>query len=72
MVSHETKCNVIETGVPRKRGEFTMASELVTTAVGPGIVVTGDAPFTQGALCEAIVRKQEYYLLIEKGNRRDL
>lgn len=72
MVSHETGHNVIEAGVPRKRGELSLAPDLVETAVGPGTVVTGDALFTQRALCETIVEKQGHYLLIVKGNQKTL
>jgi hypothetical protein len=58
--------------VPAETNEITVALRLLKTVRVRGRVVTGDAMFTQKAVCEAILQQGGDYFFTVKGNQPQL
>ena len=72
VVAHGSGVSVREVGVEKKEGELTVAPALLASVLGPGRVITGDALFTQRALCRQIREAGSHYVLVVKENQPTL
>lgn len=58
--------------MPTKANEISTAPDLFASLDLQGKVVTGDATYTQRALCEQIVKAGGHYLAVVKANQSEL
>lgn len=72
VVAHGTGVSVRETGVKEQQGELTATPALLAPVLGPGRVITGDALFTQRALCRQIREGHSHYVFVVKENQPTL
>lgn len=72
VAAHDSGVSVRETGVGEKQGELTVAPEVLAPVLGVGRVITGDALFTQRALCQQIREGGSHYVLVVKENQPTL
>jgi predicted transposase YbfD/YdcC len=72
VVAHGSGVSVREVGVHAKQGELTVTPGLLESVLGPGRVFTGDALFTQRALCRQIRERDSHYVLVVKENQPNL
>lgn len=58
--------------VAPEANEITAALELLKTLPLDGVIITGDAMFTQREICRVIVERGDYYFFTVKGNQPGL
>lgn len=72
LVQHESAEVLTQTAVPRKRNEISALPHLLAGRSLHGVVVTMDALLTQRSLAEQILAQHGHYLMVAKGNQRQL
>jgi predicted transposase YbfD/YdcC len=70
--SHRLGLVLAQVGVSDKSSEITTAPQLLEMLVLEGVVITGDAAFTQRHLSEQIVSRGGDYLFVVKANQASL
>jgi len=71
-LSHKLGLVLGQVAVSEKSNEITACFDLIETLVLEGLVITGDAMFTQRHIAEKIISKQGDYLLSVKANQPSL
>ncbi len=72
LFSHHLGVVLGEVAVADKTNEITASADLLTMLLLTGVVITGDAMFTQRAIAETIVEEGNDYLLVVKENQPTL
>lgn len=71
-LSHQLGLVLGQVAVSAKSNEITAAAELIEMLVLEGLVITGDAMFTQRETAQKILAKGGHYLISVKGNQPSL
>ena len=72
LVQHHSAEVLAQTAVPLKRNEISAIPHLLDGRSLQGVVITMDALLTQRKLAEQILAQQGHYLMVAKGNQRQL
>ena len=71
-LSHKLSLVLGQVAVSEKSNEITAANDLIEMLVLEGLVITGDAMFTQRETARKIIRKGSHYLISVKANQPTL